>query len=417
MTLHTTPNDASALDISTLIEQQSAAAFFQPVVSIQKKSVVGLEAQGRGIDPGNRKPIEPEALSQMAGTAEQNLSLDRLFRHKGLEGFKEIQSKMPGLVLFQGVETSVLTKDVVGSGHLLQKVRSLRLDPNSIVIELSWSPTMDLEAVKRFMESYRKMNFLFALRDLDISRESLDRVFQLNPDVFKLSPDLVNGVSKDSYKRNGLKSLVSLSHRMGGLVIANGVENEEDALAALEMGADMLQGGYFSKAQRSEASSTLGLKARIFFVASRFKRVLTERIGRDKDRKTQYERVTSEIAARCSSRDVFDYEDRFKEILRLYPQVECVYLLNQDGAQVTETFCNERKMAERKKYLFQPAPKGADHSLKEYYYELIYGGADRHFTEPYVSLASGNLCVTASVLLRDVGLDGPGILCFDIALH
>jgi EAL domain-containing protein (putative c-di-GMP-specific phosphodiesterase class I) len=415
--MHTQTTDSiSRLDVTSLIDQQSAAAFFQPIVSIQRKSVVGLEAKGWGIDPENRQLIDPSELFRATGNREHGLSLDRLLRHKGLLGFKEIQAKSQGLVLFLGVEASVLTKDVVGSGHLRETVARMGLDPRGIVIELSWSPTMDLEAVKRFMDDYRKRDFLFALRDLDIRRESLDRAFQINPDVLKLSPDLVRGASKDSCRRSGLKSLVSLGHRMGGLVVANGVENEEDALTALEMGADMLQGGYFSKAQRSESAGSLGLKARVVFVASRYKRLLTERVGRDKDRKGKFETLASAIAARCEGLDLSGGEEWMKGLLKLHPQLECVYLLDQDGIQRSETHCGTRSVVERKRYLFQPAPRGTDHSLKGYYYELVYSGGERYFTEPYVSLASGNLCVTGSILLRKNTGKSPVVLCFDIDL-
>jgi EAL domain-containing protein (putative c-di-GMP-specific phosphodiesterase class I) len=49
-------------DLAGIIEQKSVAAFYQPIISIKKKSVVGLESIGRGVDPENRRLIEPEEL-------------------------------------------------------------------------------------------------------------------------------------------------------------------------------------------------------------------------------------------------------------------------------------------------------------------------------------------------------------------
>ncbi len=401
-------------DVLALIEQKSAAAFYQPIISVKKKSVVGLESVGRGIDPGNRQLIESDALYELSHKENKSLDLDRLFRLKGLEGFQEIQSKLPGLLLFLGVETSVLTGKVVGSGHLLDMVKELKLDPNSIVIELSRAAEKDPEAVRKFTDNYRAAGFLISLRDVDTSRSGLDRVLRLNPDVVKMDPSLVANLSKDGYKRDHFRSLVNLCRKWGALVVANGVENEEDALVALELGADMLQGGYFSKPQRTEISTTLGLKARIVFVASRFKRQVSEKVNRDKERKVRYEKITQEIFK--SFQDFFpqDAEGKFKECLRLYPQLECLYLLNQDGVQTTETICNIRKVTDRRKYLFEPAPKGTDHSLKEYYYSLVFNGLERYFTEPYISMASGNLCVTVSGTLKDNGNGRPYILCLDL---
>ncbi len=401
-------------DVLSLIEQGSAAAFYQPIISIKKKSVIGLETVGRGIDPENRQLIEAEKLYQLSSEKNKALDLDRLLRLKGLEGFTEIQSKMPGLILFLGVETSVLTKDVVGSGHLLRVVQDLKLDPCSIAVELSRSETKDPESARTFVDNYRNTNFLISMRDVDTGRESLDRVLRLAPDILKLSPSLTANLSKDSYKKDGFRSLVNLGHRLGSLIVANGVENEEDALAALELGADMLQGSYFSKPQRTEISATLGLKARIVFVASRFKRLMTEKVSRDKDRKVHYEKIATAVLAGVQESLIEEAEEKFPKHLKAYPQLECLYLLNQDGVQVTETVCNIQMVSERRKYLFQPAPKGTDHSLKDYYYSLVYNGLERYFTEPYISLASGNLCVTAAGLLKGPEGNKPYILCMDI---
>ncbi len=403
-----------AIDVLALINQKSAAAFYQPIISIKKKSVIGLEAVGRGIDPGNHQLIEAEPLYQLSNEKNISLDLDRLFRLKGLEGFQEIQSKIPGLLLFLGVETSVLTDKVVGSGHLLDMVQKLKLDPNSIVIELSKNEEKDMESVRKFVDNYRSAGFLISLRDVDASRTSLDRVLRLNPDVFKLDPSMVSSLSKDSYKKDSFNSLVNLSRKWGALVIANGVESEEDALVALELGADMLQGMYFSKPQRTEISTTLGLKARIVFVASRFKRQMTEKSNRDKDRKNRYEKIALSILGSYKEKSPEDMESSFTESLRLYPQLECLFLLDQDGVQISETVCNIRKVSDRRRFLFQPAPKATDHSLKDYYYSLVLNGLDRYFTEPYISLASGNLCVTASGVIKNAADGKQYILCMDI---
>ena len=51
--------------------------------------------------------------------------------------------------------------------------------------------------------------------------------------------------------------------------------------------------------------------------------------------------------------------------------------------------------------MFRPAPRGTDHSLKEYFYVLVEVELQKYTTDPYVSLASGNLCRTISTRFRD----------------
>lgn len=404
--------ETAGLSPLDLIEQKSVASFFQPVISIKKISVIGLEALGRGVDTENQRLIEPQDLYKQL-EKEPKLALDRLFRAKGLEGYAQIRSKIPGLLLFLNIESSILTPEVVGSGNLLQKVKQLGLDPSTIVIEISQTEKADPAAMQKFIENHRAHDFLIGLEDVDNSREKLNQLLHLNPDVAKLEGAFVQGMANDAYKREGVRTVVNLAQKSGALVVANGLENEEDALAALDLGVDMLQGSYFSKPQKSDAP-TLGLKARIVFMASRYRRMMTERMSRDKDRRDRCQNIALSIFDSLSGFPFDDLEKKLPGFFNRHPQLECLYLLNQDGVQVSDTVCNLRKVPARKQFLFQPAPKGTDHSLKEYYYSLTYNNLTRYLTEPYISLASGNPCITFTGVLTEPGTNRTHLLCADI---
>ena len=77
------------------------------------------------------------------------------------------------------------------------------------------------------------------------------------------------------------------------------------------------------------------------------------------------------------------------------PWLECLYLLNGDGFQMGPTHCHPDKLLRPDSPLFRPAPDGADLSLRDYFL-LIKAGLPRYISDPYISRASGNLCVTAS---------------------
>jgi len=100
------------------------------------------------------------------------------------------------------------------------------------------------------------------------------------------------------------------------------------------------------------------------------------------------------------------------EIIQKYTIIECIYIINEDGTQVTETFCNQVKIIKNGK-IYGPAKKGTEHSLKDYYYYLVSTGSKKYTTDPYISLASGNLCITISSQFEDVN-GNRFILCIDI---
>ena len=57
---------------------------------------------------------------------------------------------------------------------------------------------------------------------------------------------------------------------------------------------------------------------------------------------------------------------------------------------------------------------GTDHSLKEYYYVLVDVELPKFTSDPYVSLASGNLCRTISTCFRDAVRNRMYVLCVDV---
>jgi hypothetical protein len=63
--------------------------------------------------------------------------------------------------------------------------------------------------------------------------------------------------------------------------------------------------------------------------------------------------------------------------------------------------------------MFHPAPRGTDHSLKEYYYILLDVELQKYTTDPYVSFASGHLSRTISTYFRDDD-NSLYVLCIDV---
>ena len=87
-------------------------------------------------------------------------------------------------------------------------------------------------------------------------------------------------------------------------------------------------------------------------------------------------------------------EERFPQLLTVFPKLECLFLLTQDGVQVTKTFSKIDQALGSKKTL-PVCSKKTDHLLKVCYHSVVYNCLDLFFAEPHISLASGNLCVTA----------------------
>ena len=103
-----------------------------------------------------------------------------------------------------------------------------------------------------------------------------------------------------------------------------------------------------------------------------------------------------------------------EQAVRRFPAIECAYVLDETGIQIGQTLCRPSDLFHRSRAMFSPAPCGADHSLKEYYYLLLDAEVQTYTTEPYVSLATGNLCQTISTCFRDGFNNRLYVLCVDV---
>lgn len=93
--------------------------------------------------------------------------------------------------------------------------------------------------------------------------------------------------------------------------------------------------------------------------------------------------------------------------------IECAYILDEQGVQVSNTIFSSADRKYRQILMFYPAVKGADNSLKKYYYKLMNSRERKYLSNPYVSHATGNVCITATSVFMQTN-NKNYILCVDL---
>jgi hypothetical protein len=208
-----------------------------------------------------------------------------------------------------------------------------------------------------------------------------------------------------------VKSFVQMASRLGSLALAEGVERQEDILRLLEIGVDLFQGYYFGRPAMRMAKPEV-VSERIDYLAAKFKESATERFSAQKTLYASHDALVMGLCQRISAVGTAGMDRLLTIFIEECANIECLYVLNARGVQITDTVCNPVKLRKRKRFIYEPARLGADHSLKEYFLPLR-AGLPKFTTQPYISLASGNRCITISALCRDQG-GRACILCADI---
>lgn len=393
---------AYRLNLERILQQGLLEAHFQQVVSMTRLSVCGME----GLIRCRQMPVPPRALFDAAQAEGLTVQLDRQCRETVLAAFAPVHARYPDKMLFLNVDASILDA-VGGSGYLIRQVETYRIPPHRIAIEINEARVKNTAALKAFIGPAREAGFLLALDDVGAGFSNLDRIPVVKPDIIKIDMSLVRRIESDYHRQEVFRSLIRLAGRIGAVVVAEGVESEEEAFTVLRLGAGMIQGYYFSRPQMLGGDPFSN--SRIDTLAGRFSQHMNQHAAIERQRYDSAAQTAKNALLKL--RGCRDFNETLSRIVADCDAAECAYVLDARGVQCSGTVfrpgCEGRQSG-----LFYSAERGDDHSMKRYYYALPGEPGGRYMTEPYVSLATGRLCVTFSEAFTDADFT-KRILCID----
>lgn len=407
--------------LQDILKEEAIEVHFQPLVSIQEKSVVGFEGLSRGVEMPSGRLIPPVVLIRKAVEEDLSLELDALFRKKVFQSFREQFYQQPRMILTVNLETNLggeTPQDSLELDTFSKLSQRYEIDPARVAIEIVESKTKNTHLLERFVEAQKERGFMVALDDVGSGHSNLDRIARMKPDLIKIDRSLILDLHKEYHKQEVFRSLVGLSRQIGALVVAEGVETEEEALWSLELGADILQGYYFARPQRMDGGLFDRNEDLIEEVGRKFRSML---LGTLHDKREMHRRCEARLAAlRKSLKKVKPkaFDGHISDLLKENPDFEAVYILDEAGVQVTHMAHVEHDVPEHRRVFCKPWERGTDHSLRDFFCRLAQGDPkdQTHVTDPYVSLATGRRCVTLSTFFRDA-YDRVYVLCVDMKVE
>jgi EAL domain-containing protein (putative c-di-GMP-specific phosphodiesterase class I) len=384
-----------SFDIEQLLAQKGVATYFQPIASVRRHGAVGFEALSRGCWEGALVP--PLPLFEAAQHASRALELDRLCLGNALQMFAEFAGHS-NAILFLNCQTATVERPEAAF-ELEEMVRQAGLETRQVAIEVLETTFDNANEVRATVDRLRERGFLLALDDVGAGHSNLDRIPFVKPDILKADRSLIQNLDTDYYKREVLKSLVMLSEKIGGWIIAEGVETQGEAMTVLDLGGDLMQGYYFA---RPAPELLMQSSVRIEEAARDFKHHALAKVEFNRRRYDERLQVLDQFKTALDgmghpSRD--DVEARLQDVANAIAEVESVCLLDGDGCQVTDTILNQVQFDFNKSIIFAPPVLGTDHSFKEYFYLLSEAHLNPFMSQPYVPLPTSQLCVTLSTFI------------------
>jgi EAL domain-containing protein (putative c-di-GMP-specific phosphodiesterase class I) len=216
-----------------MIEDGAFRPVFQPIVDLQRGGVVGYEALTR-FDDG-QSPDTVFAIARQVGL------LDTLEEATAFAALRGAAALPAGWVSVNLSASTLVSSPAVRA--------ALRAAPRPVVVELTEHEPVDDYDVLRLVLADLRPDVLVAIDDVGAGFACMRHLLDLRPDLVKLDRGLIEGLAGDRTRQALVAGLAGVVRTMGGSLVAEGVERDDQVACLRQLGVDLGQGWAFAPPQ------------------------------------------------------------------------------------------------------------------------------------------------------------------------
>lgn len=230
-------------EMNRIIDESGVQYAFHSIVSAKTGEVYGYEALMRPASAILRSPME---LLRIAKTGAKLYEIERLTWTKALASFDALRNA--GKI---GKNCHVFINSISNCSLEVQDVETIEKEYSHlldrVVLEILETESMNEEYTKRKLNRMKKWNAGIALDDFGTGYSSEYALITMQPDIIKIDRSIISGCDKDISRQMIINSLIKVARSKNILVLAEGVETEEELRTVITCGVDLLQGFYIDR--------------------------------------------------------------------------------------------------------------------------------------------------------------------------
>jgi EAL domain-containing protein (putative c-di-GMP-specific phosphodiesterase class I) len=229
--------------LQDVLLRERVVTAYQPILRMKENTILGFEALSRG--PRGSGLDTADALFGAAAKNGLDVELDRLCRRRALLSSGRIPSNAK---IFVNTLPATMRDPQFRGQALIDFLDRAQVAPDRIVIEIT--EHLVIENYLMFREElayFRDLGMAFAVDDVGAGYSGLESIAKLKPSYLKIDKALVRDVHANVVNRAMVKAIIALGHGIGSLVIAEGIQTEEETQVLRAMGVDFGQGYHLAR--------------------------------------------------------------------------------------------------------------------------------------------------------------------------
>jgi diguanylate cyclase (GGDEF)-like protein/PAS domain S-box-containing protein len=235
-------------ELQRAIEEEQFELHFQPIVSLETAAILGAEALIRWRHP-ERGLLAPGQFLSLAEETGLIVPLGRWVLEEATRALRAWQDEHPELPLYISANVSMrqlYDPDIVD--HVRDALRDADVPAERLVIEITESFLADeTEAPRQRLQRLRALGVRLAVDDFGTGYSALSYLQRFPIDMLKIDRSFVEHARPSSSSVNLVRSIVQLGQSLHLEIVAEGIEEAEQADQLREMGVPAGQGYYFGR--------------------------------------------------------------------------------------------------------------------------------------------------------------------------
>ena len=236
---------------------ESTFLLYQPIFEAKTDKIYGFEALAR-FESKKLGIISPLEFIGLAEETQAIIPIGRNILRKACAFIKELEALGHNKIVISVNVSAVqlLRSDFVADVQNI--IKETAVNPKMLTLEVTESMLLtSYESVNKAIEQLRELGIKFAIDDFGVGYSSLARGRELHVDSIKLDKYFADDLLVHKENEIIAGDIISMMHKLGHTVVAEGVEVEEQKEYLIRHDCDYLQGYLFSKPVKSEKALEL----------------------------------------------------------------------------------------------------------------------------------------------------------------
>lgn len=247
------------LDLRQALQRQELCLYYQPIVNLRSRALIGFEALVRWQHP-TRGLLLPTNFIPVAEETGLIVPLGWWVLH---EACRQMQAWREAIPATQSLKLSVnmSSKQFAQQGLIDRFKRVLRetgFSPHRLTIEITEGVLIEnSDSIISILEAFQAIGVQLSIDDFGTGYSSLSYLHQFPFDTLKIDRSFIENADQDFDKLEILQSVIRLAWNLGLDVVAEGVETEKHYSQLLALRCESGQGYLFAQPLEPAATDAM----------------------------------------------------------------------------------------------------------------------------------------------------------------